>query len=150
MHDLLIRPANVTDYPALAKIYLDSRKQDFPWVENPQLSDFERDSRHEYILVATIDNVPVGFLSFYRLANFIHLLFVDPKHYHQHIGSQLITAMRRQATAPMELKVVLANEAARAFYKQLGFIERKRDVAATPPNITLIDTNTSDYFFSHH
>ena len=79
MSDLVrIRPAAISDYTALETIYLLDRQQEFPWVANPQLADFERDSHHEMIVVATIGDRVVGFLSFYRLANFIHLLFIDP------------------------------------------------------------------------
>lgn len=147
MQPLQIRPATLADYPALEKIYLDARQQSFPWVLNPQLTDFERDSPHEYILVAIQDGQIVGFSSFYRLANFIHLLFIDPKHYHEHIGTQLITNLRQIATGPMQLKVVLENDGAQQFYDRLGFHEIKRDLLATPRNMTLEDTALDQYPF---
>ncbi|HAT54142.1 MAG TPA: GNAT family N-acetyltransferase [Lactobacillus sp.] len=142
-----IRPAAIADYAALEKIYLIDRQQDFPWVKDPKLEDFEHDSHHEMILVAIHNGQAVGFLSFYRLANFIHLLFVHPDYRHQHVASQLIEAMRTQATGPMQLKVVVANQAARDFYQQLGFRAIKHDDLATPPNITLEDTRLDQYPF---
>lgn len=147
MSEIIVRTAKKTDYPALERIYFIDRYRDFPWVSQPQLTDFERDSRHEYILVAIIDQKIVGFLSFYRLANFIHLLFVDPAYRHQHVGYRLIETMRQSATGLMQLKVVTANFSARAFYERLGFQETKRDDLATPPNITLTDTRRDRYPF---
>ncbi|GEK29590.1 GNAT family N-acetyltransferase [Furfurilactobacillus siliginis] len=147
MQPLQIRTATLADYPSLEKIYLEARRESFPWVINPQLTDFERDSHHETILVALQNNQAVGFLSFYRLANFIHLLFVDPNHQHEHVGTQLITAIRQVATGPLQLKVVTENEAAQKFYAQLGFREIKRDLLARPTNITLEDTALAHYPF---
>ncbi|KLD58619.1 GNAT family acetyltransferase, partial [Lactiplantibacillus plantarum] len=50
-----IKPATAADQAALAEIYLVDRQQDFPWVTDPQLQDFNEDSRGEFVLVAWID-----------------------------------------------------------------------------------------------
>ncbi|MYV17262.1 GNAT family N-acetyltransferase [Furfurilactobacillus milii] len=150
LDQIRIRPAAIGDYATLENIYLVDRQQEFPWVTSPQLADFERDSHHEMIIVATIGDRVVGFLSFYRLANFIHLLFIDPDYRHQGVASQLIDYMRSQATGPMQLKVVIANQPARDFYARLQFREVKRDNLSTPPNITLEDTQLNRYPFIPH
>ncbi|GKT03812.1 GNAT family N-acetyltransferase [Furfurilactobacillus sp. WILCCON 0119] len=145
MSQITIRPATVADYPRLEQIYLVARQRAFPWVHQPRLTDFDRDSRGELILVAELNQQVVGFTSFYRLASFIHLLFVDPAFHHQHVGTALIGGLRTIATEPLQLKVVIQNEAARAFYAHHHFRETKRDVLATPPNITLEDTRLDQY-----
>ncbi|MFB9769085.1 GNAT family N-acetyltransferase [Lactiplantibacillus modestisalitolerans] len=142
---LAIRPATPADQAALAAIYLTDRQQDFPWVANPQLADFERDSRGEFVLVAWLDGQRVGFCSFYQLANFIHLLFVDPGYRHLQVGARLLEEVRQYATAPITLKCVMANEAALRFYAQVGFQIVAADRDAFPPNYTLKDTQRAQY-----
>ena len=140
-----IKPATVADHAALAQIYLTDRQQDFPWVPQPKLADFEQDSRGELILVAWIDGQRAGFSSFYRLANFIHLLFVAPDFRQQGVGAALLTELRQYATAPLTLKCVMANEPALRFYSRVGFQIVKADRDALPPNYTLRDTHTEQY-----
>lgn len=140
-----IKPATPADHQALAEIYLVDRQQDFPWATNPQLKDFDHDSRGEFVLVAWIDGQRAGFCSLYRLANFIHLLFVAPAFRHRQVGEQLLTEMRQYATEPLTLKCVIANEAALKFYAKVGFQIIKADRDALPPNYTLRDTHTEQY-----
>ncbi|AVK62518.1 GNAT family N-acetyltransferase [Lactobacillus sp. CBA3605] len=140
-----IKTATQADRTALAQIYLVDRQQDFPWVTNPRLQDFDQDSRGEFVLVAWIDGKRAGFCSLYRLANFIHLLFVDPAFRQLGVGENLLTEMRQYATEPMTLKCVMANEAALRFYAQVGFQIVKADRDALPPNYTLRDTHTEQY-----
>jgi len=140
-----IKPATAADQVALAEIYLVDRQQDFPWVTNPQLEDFQDDSRGELVLVAWIDGQRAGFCSLYRLANFIHLLFVAPDFRHLKVGESLLTEMRQYATAPLTLKCVMSNENALKFYAQVGFQIIKADRDALPPNYTLRDTRTEQY-----
>lgn len=84
-----IKAATAADQAALAQIYLIDRQQDFPWVVSPQLKDFEHDSRGEFVLVAWVNGQRAGFCSLYRLANFIHLLFVAPDFRHLKVGESL-------------------------------------------------------------
>lgn len=140
-----IKPATPADLTALATIYLVDRQQDFPWVTDPQLDDFQQDSRGEFILVAWIDGQRAGFCSLYRLANFIHLLFVAPEFRHLKVGESLLTEMRQYATEPMTLKCVMENEGALRFYARVGFQIVKADREALPPNYTLRDTHTEQY-----
>ncbi|WP_234005660.1 GNAT family N-acetyltransferase [Lactobacillus sp. CBA3606] len=140
-----IKTATQADRAALAQIYLVDRQQDFPWVTNPRLQDFDQDSRGEFVLVAWIDGQRAGFCSLYRLANFIHLLFVDPAFRQLGVGENLLTEMRQYATEPVTLKCVMANEAALRFYARVGFQIVKADRDALPPNYTLRDTHTEQY-----
>ncbi|MFC6181389.1 GNAT family N-acetyltransferase [Lactiplantibacillus daowaiensis] len=145
MTEIQIRPATAADQAALAQIYLTDRQQYFPWVVNPALNDFEADSRGEFILVAWQGNQRVGFSSLYRLANFIHLLFVAPAARQQGVGEALLTELRQYATEPLTLKCVMANEDALRFYAKVGFQIVAADRDAFPPNYTLRDTHTSQY-----
>lgn len=88
---LLIREMKSADHDAVAWIYQMDQAQ-FPWVAKPELTDFDRDSTGEFVLVAESDGQIVGFASLYRLMNFIHLLFVDPNCRQQGVGHALIEA----------------------------------------------------------
>lgn len=145
MTTIEIKTATAADRAALAEIYLIDRQQDFPWVTDPQLADFEHDSRGEFVLVAWVDGQRAGFCSLYRLANFIHLLFIAPEFRQMGIGESLLTEMRQYATEPMTLKCVMANEGALKFYARVGFQIVKADRDALPPNYTLRDTHTEQY-----
>jgi GNAT superfamily N-acetyltransferase len=139
--NMKIRPMIAQDKPALAEIYRRDRERDFPWVAHPQLSDFERDSANESVFVAEIDGEIVGFVSLYRVMNFIHLLFVSPDYRHQGVGHALLEAMRQEATGMLTLKCVIKNEAALQFYAQEGFSIRREDWLAFPANYTLQDNH---------
>lgn len=145
MSNIQIRPATPADQAALAQIYLEDRQQDFPWVVNPTLNDFEADSQGEFVLVAWQGDQRVGFSSFYRLANFVHLLFVAPKARQQGVGLALLTELRQYATAPLTLKCVMENESALRFYAKVGFQIVAADRGALPPNYTLRDTKMHQY-----
>ena len=116
MATIEIKTATVADLDALAEIYLIDRQRDFPWATNPKLADFEHDSRGEFIQVAWVDGQRAGFCSLYRLANFIHLLFIAPEFRKMGVGESLLAEMRQYATEPMTLKCVMANEGALKFY----------------------------------
>lgn len=140
-----IKPATDADRAALAEIYLVDRQQEFPWVTDPKLQDFDYDSRGEFVSVAWVDGQRAGFCSLYRLANFIHLLFVAPDFRHLKVGERLLTEMRQYATEPLTLKCVMTNENALRFYAKVGFQIVKADADALPPNYTLRDTHTEQY-----
>lgn len=140
-----ITAATPADTQQLAEIYLVDRQQDFPWATEPKLGDFEQDSRGEFVLVAWIDGQMAGFCSLYRVANFIHLLFVAPAYRHLKVGEHLLAEMRQYATEPMTLKCVIENKAALHFYDKMGFEIVKTDQDAFPANYTLRDTHTEQY-----
>lgn len=145
MATIEIKTATVADLDTLAEIYLIDRQRDFPWATNPKLADFEHDSRGEFIQVAWVDGQRAGFCSLYRLANFIHLLFIAPEFRKMGVGESLLAEMRQYATEPMTLKCVMANEGALKFYARVGFRVVKADRDALPPNYMLRDTRTEQY-----
>ncbi|BDZ32348.1 GNAT family N-acetyltransferase [Lactiplantibacillus sp. WILCCON 0030] len=145
MTTIEIKTATLADQAELAELYLIDRQQEFPWVTDPRLADFEHDSRGEFVRVAWINGRLAGFCSLYRLANFIHLLFIAPDFRKMGVGESLLTEMRQYATEPLTLKCVMANEGALKFYSRVGFQVVKADRDALPPNYTLRDTHTEQY-----
>ncbi|ANZ60752.1 hypothetical protein AYR62_14230 [Secundilactobacillus paracollinoides] len=142
---LFIREMKTEDHDTVAWIYQMDQAQ-FPWVAKPALTDFDRDSTGEYILVAELDGQVVGFASLYRLMNFIHLLFVDPNCRKQGVGHALIEGMRQQASGLITLKCVMANTEALKFYDKEGFVIHRENRLAVPANYTMIDTLEDRYW----
>ena len=70
------------------------------------------------VLVATVDDVPVGFVTAVEL--YIDLLFVDPAYSRQGIASALLKALF--ARIPTGTLTVEASITARACFERLGFV----------------------------
>lgn len=123
LEPLRIRPATESDQTALRDLFLASRQEVFTWVEPESLAwtDFEEATRDEPILVAEQAGVIVGFVSWWPPDDFIHNLFVDPRHFRRGIGRQLLAACLDRIGRPARLKCVQANERALAFYAKHGW-----------------------------
>ena len=137
---MIVRPMKPTERETVAEIYLRDRQRYFPWVAQPNITDFARDSRGEALFVAEINGQIAGFASLLRVMDFIHLLFVAPEFQHQGVGHALIQRMRREAVGTLTLKCVIDNEAALKFYASEGFAIKREDCIAVPANYTLVDT----------
>ncbi|MBY0205062.1 GNAT family N-acetyltransferase [Paenibacillus cucumis (ex Kampfer et al. 2016)] len=89
---MLIREANIRDYPQLRQIYLDSRRESFHWVNTDEmtLDDFDRDTLEEQILLAEENAHILGFASLYVPNRFIHNLFVHPTAAGKGVGDLLL------------------------------------------------------------
>ncbi|MGD6976227.1 GNAT family N-acetyltransferase [Bacillus altitudinis] len=74
---ILIRVAITLDYPQLRKIYFESHRQSFHWLntEEMHLHDLDRNTLEEQIYLAEIRR----FISLYVLNCFIRLLSVHPE-----------------------------------------------------------------------
>ena len=137
---MIVRPMKPTERETVAEIYLRDRQRYFPWVAQPNITDFARDSRGEALFVAEINGQIAGFASLLRVMDFIHLLFVAPEFQHQGVGHALIQRMRQEAVGTLTLKCVIDNEAALRFYASEGFAIKREARIAVPANYTLIDT----------
>ena len=137
---MIVRPMKPTERENVAEIYLRDRQRYFPWVAQPNITDFARDSRGEALFVAEINGQIAGVASLLRLMDFIHLLFVAPEFQHLGVGHALIQRMRQEAVGTLTLKCVIDNEAALKFYASEGFAIKREDRIAVPANYTLIDT----------
>ncbi|MCR8656872.1 GNAT family N-acetyltransferase [Paenibacillus endoradicis] len=118
-----IRVAGELDYPALRRIYLESRRKSFYWadIEEMTLEDFEKHTVEEYIILAEEDAKILGFASLYLPDNFIHNLFVHPDFSGKGVGGQLINASIEKMNKPIRLKCVSENQKAMKFYENNGW-----------------------------
>lgn len=129
---MLVRPARPADQPALADLYLHSRRAAFSWREPADFrhDDFMRDSAGEVIHLAEGSGGRIlGFLSLWEPENFIHLLFVSPDHFRKGIGRALLADLRQRRPGPFRLKCQTANLPATAFYQVLGWTEIERGIS---------------------
>lgn len=111
------------DRSALQKIYLESRKNTFHWMDDSlfSLNDFDGDTDGECIWVTTVDNHPVGFISAWESENFIHNLFVHPSTTGGGIGSALLKVCLNRIGRPASLKCLEENISAKNFYLSKGW-----------------------------
>lgn len=115
-----------SDLDSLRKIFLEERQTTFSWVDSAtfHLHDFDTETEGEYILVAILDDITIGFISIWMPDNFIHHLYVDKKYHGKGIGTQLVKAALKKTNFPVTLKCLEKNIQAVIFYKRKGFIEK--------------------------
>jgi GNAT superfamily N-acetyltransferase len=115
-----------SDLDSLRKIFLEERQTTFSWVDPAtfHLHDFDTETEGEYILVAILDDITIGFISIWLPDNFIHHLYVDKKYHGKGIGTQLVKAALKKTNFPVTLKCLEKNIQAVNFYKRKGFIEK--------------------------
>jgi GNAT superfamily N-acetyltransferase len=113
------------DIEAMRNLFFKTRVTTFSWNDTSKfkLSDFEKETENEYILVALANEVLVGFISVWTADNFIHHLYVDRKFQNQGIGTHLLIAVLDKFGYPIKLKCEEKNKKAFDFYKQKGFSE---------------------------
>lgn len=116
------------DIDALRNLFLRTKLKTFSWIDPSQfkLSDFEKETDGEYILVALDDELLVGFVSIWAADNFVHHLYVDEKYHNKNIGTELLKATIDKIGLPIRLKCEVNNTKAVGFYKQKGFVEKER------------------------
>ena len=112
----------------LQKIYLESRKTTFTWldVDAFTLQDFERDSNGERIWVALDNNKPVGFISLWEADDFIHHLYISPEHQNKGIGNELLKVIK-PIYKNLTLKCLSKNLRAIGFYEKQGFVKCSKE-----------------------
>ena len=119
----MLRAYQPSDHDALAAMFYQIRKEEFPWTDHEHLSaaDFDRSTDGERIIVAEVQGKTAGFLSVWEPDRFIHNLFVDREYRHAGIGRQLIRWALSQYGTPLSLKCAAANTAALKFYQSGGW-----------------------------
>ncbi|WP_254510485.1 GNAT family N-acetyltransferase [Anatilimnocola floriformis] len=120
---LIIRPFQPDDATTLRSLFLETRRAAFVWLnhESLQLADFDTATQDEPILVATLGEKIVGFVSWWPPENFVHNLFVDMAHQQQGIGEQLLAACLKEIGRPATLKCMEKNVRALGFYERHGW-----------------------------
>jgi ribosomal protein S18 acetylase RimI-like enzyme len=125
------------DIPALRELFLRVRVASFVW-EDPSrfaLSDFDRESSGESVLVAWADGTIVGFVSVWVPDNFVHHLYVEQSYHRRGVGTELMKAVLDRFGSPIRLKCETSNEKAIQFYRKMGFLEMERGLAESGPFI---------------
>ncbi|AGT10699.1 GNAT family N-acetyltransferase [Paracoccus aminophilus] len=128
----LITPARPEDADALARIYLEARREIMPKAapDSFTLEDFAQDSAGEVVLVARGAGGPengaknrgvLGFLSLWAADHFIHMLYLDKAARGRGIGAALLQALPDWPNQPYRLKCLVENQRARHFYVAKGF-----------------------------
>ncbi|TLV03428.1 GNAT family N-acetyltransferase [Dyadobacter luticola] len=107
----------------LRELFLQSRRDTFTWADplTFQPEDFDQSVAGESILVALIENNPVGFISWWPPDNFIHNLFMASDFHDQGIGKALLSHCLSQISRPAKLKCLTANLNAMEFYRRQGW-----------------------------
>lgn len=127
------------DLEALRNLFYKARLATFSWKNTTEfcLSDFDRETENEDILVALLDALVVGFISVWVRDNFIHHLYVDEKFQGQGIGTLLLEAVLKNFGGPISLKCEEKNTKAINFYRQRGFTEIEKGQSESGPYILL-------------
>ena len=134
-----IRDATSADLDACARIFAAGQQEILPDAPVPWTpAGFAAAVDGEHLIVATAgDGDIAGFLSLFRPEHFVHFLHVRNGRRGLGIGRLLLAHARHGATGPLELKCLLSNTRALAFYRRLGWIEIEHEPAAAWPFVRL-------------
>jgi len=118
-----IRAQASHDLRQLRRIYLESRRATFGWMDTTtfEIADFDRDTAGEMVLVAEYGGKIRGFSSSWIPDGFIHHLYVDPEFVGSGIGSLLLDTTIGSLSKPVRLKCMCLNRGALRFYAGRGF-----------------------------
>ncbi|HEY4435708.1 MAG TPA: GNAT family N-acetyltransferase [Lelliottia sp.] len=120
---LIVRPWQESDRPFLRTLFLQARREAWPWLDDTdwQLEDFDAATLDEQIWVAEQNGHRVGFASVWSNDNFLHNLFVDPQYQGAGAGSLLLEHVQQQFSSTGSLKCLVRNERAVGFYQRHGW-----------------------------
>ena len=119
---MIIRPATPEDHPALAELFLATRRETFYWIHSQTLEDFAEQTAGEAIHVAEDEGGELlGFISVWVEDQFIHHLFISPQHQRRGVGRALLEDLAARLPGPFTLKCFTANTRALSFYHALGW-----------------------------
>jgi ribosomal protein S18 acetylase RimI-like enzyme len=120
---ILVRKAGPDDMAGVVQLYVRCRA-DAAWLP-PQArkrGDLLGESEGEMSLIACDEHgALLGFVSALKSEAFIHHLYVDQSARGRGVGSTLLDALRDHISLPWQLKCLVANEEAQAFYRRLGW-----------------------------
>lgn len=115
----------------LQRIFLEVRQKTFYWLDtqNYNLTDFDRETEGEFVLVALFDSKVVGFISLWLPGNFIHHFYIDEDYQQHQIGTKLLEEAILIMNFPITLKCLEKNTIAIEFYKKRGFVAEDRGIS---------------------
>jgi GNAT superfamily N-acetyltransferase len=121
--NIQIREFEEADREALRRLFMESRNASFVWAPAGahSLDDFDRMTRGERILVATLEGVPIGFASLWEPESFLHNLFVHPVFQSRGAGGALLAACDQYFSGTPTLKCLKANDRAVRYYLSKGW-----------------------------
>ncbi|EJL6307608.1 GNAT family N-acetyltransferase [Vibrio cholerae] len=117
-----IKEFSACNLESLRKLYLDSRRDSFPWLkaDSFRIEDFDRDSQGERIWLSEVLGNVAGFISIWEPDNFIHNLYVATEYQRQGLGSMLLNCAKMKY-GNLSLKCMVQNQKALNFYLSQGF-----------------------------
>lgn len=135
---VLIRRAELSDFPALADLYLAVRRSTFAWlpVSLFQREDFFRDTQGECVWVAVRHRTIVGFASVYLESAFLHSLYVAHTAQGSGVGKALLDHVVHTTPGRVTLKCLTFNRTAQAFYQARGWSVIGSGESAHGPYVT--------------
>ena len=120
-----VRPARLTDFPALLEIWRRAVAATHGFVTPEDRAAIDRAVAEDYLpsaelIVATnAQDEPIAFLG--GSGREIESLFVDPSVHGQGVGRLLLEGFDRSGEGDLSVEVNEQNSGARAFYEHLGF-----------------------------
>jgi ribosomal protein S18 acetylase RimI-like enzyme len=119
---------HITD---LQRIFLEVRQKTFYWLDthNFYLTDFDRETQGEFVLVAMFNDEVVGFISLWLPGNFIHHFYIDAEFQQHKIGTKLLEEAIQIMKTPITLKCLEKNIRAIEFYKKRGFVATGKGIS---------------------
>jgi ribosomal protein S18 acetylase RimI-like enzyme len=133
-NNISIQKAQKEQYDDLRKIFLNTRQENFNWMEydSIKLEDFDSSTEGELILTAKINNDIAGFVSIWEEDKFIHNLFVSSNFKRCGVGKALINESIKAVGLPLTLKCVKANVNALNFYLSQGWTIQEEVIEKEP------------------
>lgn len=111
-----------SDREVVSKIFVDSRKFGFPFLDSSTFLevDFESDTEGETLLVAELDDRIIGFASFLAEKSFLHNFYLNPSETGKGFGRAFFLEVAEWMGGSLTLKCLIENSRALTFYKRLG------------------------------
>ena len=124
---VVIRPAEPTDAPALAEVFIAARAVALPYLPNLHSDEETRGFIAGIVMVNCLvwvaEDVCGEVVGFAALeGGWLDHLYLRPDVRRQGIGTLLLDQVRRAAPEGLRLYVFARNTAARAFYEKHGFV----------------------------
>lgn len=135
-----IRRSRSEDLNELRRIYLEVRTVAFSWMNSSAFTtkDFDAATQDEPVLVASLNNKPIGFISWWPPDTFIHNLYLDPRFVGLGIGKALLNECLSKIGRPATLKCLQQNVNALRFYQSQGWSIQAEGVSDEGPYYLMI------------